>query len=236
MQIALVMAHPDDAEIAAGGLIGAWRSLGALITIVIATDGSRGGRGDAKALAARRADEARTAASLLGADLMLCGYPDGALAGSKSLVSELGGRLAALAPDLVVTHPTQDYHADHRALAVAVGQAASFRVPVVAIDPIMGVGFTPTHYIDITPWQDLKERAILCHSSQDPARFVRQARLQAEFRAAQCGHAGFAEAVRHDPVYPFADIRALLPPAPTLRAVRDRAQADPTPPNSEGRA
>lgn len=232
MHLALVMAHPDDAEIAAGGMIGAWRALGARVSIVIATDGSRGGAGDPTALAARRADEARAAAALLGADLMLCGHPDGALAGVANLASDLAARLGGLTPDLVITHPAQDYHADHRALAVAVTQAASFRVPVVAVDPIMGVGFTPTHYIDTTAWQPGKERAILCHASQDPARFVSQARLQAAFRAGQCGHDGFAEALSHDPVYPFAEIRALLPPAPPLRAVRDRAQPVPPPHNA----
>ena len=87
---------------------------------------------------------------------------------------------------------------------------------------MMGVGQTPTHYIDTTADQDLKERAILCHASQDPARFVQQVRLQARFRAAQCGHDGFAEAIRHDPVFPFSDIRALLPPPPPVRPVRDR--------------
>ena len=49
-----------------------------------------------------------------------------------------------------------------------------------------------------------------------------QGRLLARFRAAQCGHDGFAEAIRHDPVFPFSDIRALLPPPPPVRPVRDR--------------
>ena len=50
-----------------------------------------------------------------------------------------------------------------------------------------------------------------------------RSRLQARLRSAQCGHIGFAEALRHDPVYPFGDIRALLPPAPPVRPVRDRS-------------
>lgn len=231
MRIALVMAHPDDAEIAAGGLIAAWRAMGASVTIIVASDGRRGGAGDPAVLAARRAAEAQTSAGLLDADLILCGYPDGDLPVAAGLAPDLGRRLAGLAPDLVITHPALDYHADHRAVALAVGQAASFRVPVASIDPIMAVGFLPSHYIDTTPWQALKERAILCHTSQEPARFVRQARLQAQFRAAQCGHDGFAEAIRHDSVYPFADIRALLPPPPPLRPVRDR-QFPPAPSES----
>ncbi len=46
-------------------------------------------------------------------------------------------------------------------------------------------------------------------------------RLQNEFRAGQCNGApgALAEALRFEPTFPFADIRALLPPAPPIRPV-----------------
>lgn len=223
MRIAVVTAHPDDAEIYAGGLIGAWRRMGAAVTVVVATDGSKGGTMASQMLAERRAAEARTAAALLGVDLVLMALPDGGLQAVPDLAPQLATRLAGIGPDLVVTHSPADYHADHRALAHAVQAAASFRMPLVWLDTMMGVGQEPTHYIDTTPDQDLKERAIRCHVTQDPERFVERSRLQARFRSAQCGHDGFAEALRHDPVYPFGDIRALLPPAPPVRPVRDRS-------------
>lgn len=232
MRIALVTAHPDDAEIYAGGLIGAYRRMGARVSILIATDGSKGGAGDPVDLAARRAQEARQGAAVLGAEVTLLGHPDGALGTVANLATLLRHSLDQIAPDLVFSHSPQDYHADHRVLAWAVAEAASFRIPLAWLDTMMGVGQAPTHYIDITADQDTKERAILCHASQDPARFVQQTRLQAHFRAAQCGHDGFAEAIRHDPVYPFGDIRSLLPPSPPVRPVRDRnatAAKPPTP-------
>ena len=222
MRIALVTAHPDDDEIFAGGLIGAYRRLGAEVSILIASDGSKGGAGDPTALAARRAAEARAGADLLGADLVLMGHPDGGLETAPGLVGDLQRRLAGIGPDLVLTHGPQDYHADHRALARATQAAVSFRMPLVWLDTMMGVGQQPTHFIDTSADQDLKDKAILCHASQDPERFVAQGRLLARFRAAQCGHDGFAEAIRHDPVFPFSDIRALLPPPPPVRPVRDR--------------
>jgi len=50
---------------------------------------------------------------------------------------------------------------------------------------------------------------------------VHRARLQNEFRAGQCNGASgaLAEAFRFEPTFPFADIRALLPPAPPIRPV-----------------
>lgn len=233
MHIAVVTAHPDDAEIYAGGLIGAYRRMGATVSIVIATDGSKGGTGDPINLAARRSDEAHSGAALLGAEVMLLRYPDGALGTVPSLAGALADKLGQIAPDLVLTHGLQDYHADHRILAAAVFEAVSFRMPLAWLDTMLGVGQTPTHYIDITADQDLKDSAILCHKSQDPARFVQQARLQARFRAAQCGHDGFAEAIRHDPIFPFGDIRALLPPPPPVRPVRDRNADKSLGPNSK---
>lgn len=231
MRVALVTAHPDDAEIFSGGLIGAYRRMGAEVFILIATDGSKGRFEDPSSLAVRRSAEAERGAALLGAELMLLGYPDGALDAAPDLAAELRKRLRQIAPDLVLSHGPHDYHADHRALALAAAEAVSFRVPLAWLDTMMGVGQTPTHYIDITSDQDLKERAILCHASQDPARFVQQVRLQARFRAAQCGHDGFAEAIRHDPVFPFSDIRALLPPPPPVRPVRDRNSDTSSTPN-----
>lgn len=232
MHLVLVTAHPDDAEIFAGGLIAAYRQMGARVSILIATDGGKGGSGDPAALAALRWGEAQAGAALLGAGVTMLDYPDGGLSAAFQLAEDLGQRLQAFAPDLVLTHGPQDYHADHRALAHAISAAVSFRAPLCWLDTMMGVGQTPTHYIDTTEHQDLKERAILCHQSQDPARFVEQVRLQGRFRAMQCGHDGFAEAIRHDPVYPFTEVRNLLPPAPPVRAVRDRNAGTMIPPTS----
>ncbi|RUZ57581.1 PIG-L family deacetylase, partial [Mesorhizobium sp. M7A.F.Ca.US.007.01.1.1] len=67
----------------------------------------------------------------------------------------------------------------------------------------------------------VKAEAIRMHQSQDPDRFVDIARTQNAFRAGQCNGAqgSSAEAFRFEPSFPFADIRALLPPAPAIRKV-----------------
>lgn len=223
MRIVAAGAHPDDIEIFMGGTMAAWSAMGAELHFVIATDGALGGAGEPRALARQRALEAEQAAAIFGARLHLCGFADGSLTAGMEEIATIRARLAAIRPDLVVTHAPNDYHPDHRALSVIVRQAAGFSVPVLYCDTLMGNGFMPTHMVDIAAHFDTKRAAILCHQSQDPERFVEKCRLQNRFRAAQCGHDdACAEAFCFDPVYPFADIRNLLPPAPMIRPVVPR--------------
>ena len=220
MHIALIMAHPDDADIYCGGSIAAWRSMGATVTILIATDGSKGGDFDPEELAQLRSKEATAAAKVLDANLIQLNFPDGELSQSEEFASRLTTEILHLQPNLLVAHAPNDYHADHRTVSDGALIAASFRAPVLWVDPMMGNDFLPNYYVDITPFQDQKERAILCHTSQGPEHFVEMSRVQGRFRSAQCGQLeGFAEAFRHDPIHPFADIRSLIPPAPPLQPI-----------------
>ncbi|RUW07677.1 PIG-L family deacetylase [Mesorhizobium sp. M1A.F.Ca.IN.022.05.2.1] len=99
--------------------------------------------------------------------------------------------------------------------------AASFEVPVLHADTLGGTGFSPSHYVDISSHWDLKAQAILAHRSQGPEHYLNGARMQNAFRAGQCNGApgALAEAFRFEPLFPFADIRELLPPAPRIRPV-----------------
>ena len=220
MHIALIMAHPDDADIYCGGSIAAWRSMGATVTILIATDGSKGGDFDPEELAQLRSKEATAAAKVLDANLIQLNFPDGELSQSEEFASRLTTEILCLQPNLLVAHAPNDYHADHRAVPNGVLIAASFRAPVLWVDPMMGSDFLPNYYVDITPFQDQKEQAILCHTCQGPEHFVEMSRVQGRFRSAQCGQLeGFAEAFRHEPIHPFADIRSLILPAPPLQPI-----------------
>ncbi|UCI31378.1 PIG-L deacetylase family protein [Mesorhizobium sp. B4-1-4] len=221
MKILALGAHPDDIEIFMFGTMAAYATQGAELTFAVATDGARGGKSDAGVLARVRREEATTAAALLGATPRFLDFPDGELVADGALIGALKTLLRETGPDLVVTHAPNDYHADHRALSDGVRIAASFAVPVLHADTMGGTGFAPTHYVDISAYRDIKTQAIRAHRSQGPEQYVDRARIQNEFRAGQCNGVpgSLAEAFRFEPRFPFADIRALLPPAPPLRPV-----------------
>ncbi|TKB80717.1 MAG: PIG-L family deacetylase [Mesorhizobium sp.] len=221
MKILALGAHPDDIEIFMFGTMAAYAAQGAELFFAIATDGARGGYGDPAALIRTRRKEATAAAGLLGVTPRFLDFPDGALVADAALIGALKALIGEIGPDLAITHAPNDYHGDHRALSDGVRIAASFSVPVLHADTFGGTGFSPTHYADISTHFDLKAEAIRAHQSQDPERFVDAARTQNAFRAGQCNGPAeaFAEAFRFQPVFPFADIRALLPAPPVIRPV-----------------
>lgn len=221
MKVLALGAHPDDIEIFMFGTMAAYAALGAELTFAIATDGAKGGKGDPAALARARRQEATAAAGLLGVVPRFLDFPDGALIADAALIGALKALIGEVKPDLAITHAPNDYHGDHRALSDGVRIAASFAVPVLHADTLGGTGFSPTHYVDISGHGGIKAEAIRAHRSQDPERFVEASRTLNAFRAGQCNGApgGLAEAFRFEPVFPFADIRALLPPAPPIRPV-----------------
>lgn len=221
MKVLALGAHPDDIEIFMFGTLAAYAAQGAELTFAIATDGAKGGKGDPSVLARVRREEAAAAAALLGATLHFLDFPDGELVADAALIASLKALIRDTAADLVITHAPNDYHADHRALSDGVRIAASFAVPVLHADTMGGTGFSPTHYVDISAYRDIKTQAIRAHRSQRPEQYVDRARVQNEFRAGQCNSTpgSLAEAFRFEPTFPFADIRALLPPAPPVRPV-----------------
>lgn len=224
MHVLAVMAHPDDAEIFLGGSLLAWREMKVQTGILIATDGRFGGKGDPEVLASIRKAEAQEAADILDARLVMLGLEDGALSRDPGgLVRCLQDFLIEAAPDLIVTHALNDYHADHRALAAAALQAAGLYIPVAHCDTLSGLGASPRYWIDITDHAPRKAQAILRHRTQDPPRLIQLAETLSRQRAAQCGDAtGHAEALSFAPRYPFADIRGLLPQAPGIRPLTER--------------
>jgi len=221
VKILALGAHPDDIEIFMFGTMAAYAAQGAELIFAIATDGAKGGKGDPDVLARVRREEAAAAAALIGAVPRFLDFPDGALIADAALISVLKALIGEVMPDLAITHAPNDYHADHRALSDGVRIAASFAVPVLHADTMGGTGFSPTHYVDISARRDVKTQAIRAHRSQMPEQYVERARVQNEFRAGQCNSVpgSLAEAFRFEPTFPFADIRALLPPAPPVRPV-----------------
>lgn len=118
-----VGAHPDDVEFWCGATLARWAAAGAVVHVVICTDGSKGTwdpHADTAALAERRAIEARAAAARLGTtgEVVLLGNVDGELVADRATTERVAFHLRRLRPDVVLGHdPWKRYrlHPDHRA-------------------------------------------------------------------------------------------------------------------------
>ena len=218
MKIVGIGEHPDDVEIFFYGFLAACKARSDHISIGVATDGAAGGDNPGAKLAAIRAEETTNALTALATPTLL-GLPDGGLAEAADARQVIARFLADCKPDLVVTHAPDDYHPDHRALSHFVTDAVGFTCPILFAETLMGVGFTPDVYVDITPFFDAKQAAIMAHDSQEPERFAAASALMNRYRAAQCnapdGH--YAEAYRIASRFPFTDIREMVPAAPAYR-------------------
>ena len=134
--VLVIVAHADDMEFMAGGTIARMADAGYAVREVIATNNERGTLEPEWSLqftADARREEARRGARALGVDpdIEFLGYEDGRL--SETPLNELRERcmraIRRLRPDVLVTwDPFAPYenHQDHRAVAWAAMEAASF--------------------------------------------------------------------------------------------------------------
>lgn len=134
-RLLVVGAHPDDADIRAGGLACAAAAAGHDVKFVSATDGRAGhhvAHGDA--LAERRREEAAAAAAVAGIEYEVLENPDGRLEPTLENREDLIETIRRYEPSVVLSHRPNDYHPDHRATARLVRDAA-YMVLVPAICP-----------------------------------------------------------------------------------------------------
>lgn len=233
MRILAVGAHPDDIEILCAGTLARYASDGAQVTMCIATDGAAGHRDIPPAeLAAIREREARTSADVIGADLIWLGLPDELVFDDEPTRLVFVDAVRRARPDLILTHPPDDYHPDHRAVStlvfnasfvaslpnIATDQPAHGLVPPIRyMDTLAGKGFHPSEYVDISDTFEIKRRMLECHASQldwlrdhDDIDVVEFMRVMARTRGFQSGVA-YAEGFREADTWPRTPPRRLLP-------------------------
>ena len=175
-------AHPDDAELLCAGTLARARADGAAIGICVLCQGDKGQpTPPIENLAAVRRQEMTAAAVLLGAELLLGEFPDGALFDGEEPRRQVTELFRRFRPTLVLAHAPEDYHADHRA-ASALAEAASWfcasagqktALPPLPASPALWwmdtvnlSGFRPEFYIDISQYVELKRQMLACHQSQ----------------------------------------------------------------------
>jgi len=107
----LVMgAHPDDAEVHAGGLLALCIKRGLKAGILDATQGDLGTRGTPET----RREEAMEAARILGVERFILDFPDARFEESETYRIKLVEVLRHTRPEVLVLPHPDDHHPDHR--------------------------------------------------------------------------------------------------------------------------
>jgi N-acetylglucosamine malate deacetylase 1 len=209
-RIVAILAHPDDAEILAGGTLYKHRQGGDSVEICSLTYAPDSLRGQEGTEGARR----------LGIDFTCFGLPDMAVSRyTPDDVERLAAFLLARPPDIVLTHWQDDTHPDHAASVRLVVEAlvryavshgldnvdASRRAfpQVWACDTYGALGshgsFEAEWYINISAVWEQKIHALAAHVSQTPAHWTDLVRRHNAFYGARCNRP-YAEGFRRLPL------------------------------------
>lgn len=157
VSVLTVMAHPDDAELWAGGTLARCAASGTAVIIAVPHHRDT-----------VRNTEAAAGAAILGATLRSFDQPT---------VAAIREVLFDLRPEVVLTHPLADVHPKHRLLVTTLLEALPEVViatghprrlyTVDSYNSLTTDGPVPAHtIIDITDTYDTKVRALAAHASQ----------------------------------------------------------------------
>ncbi|RLE51511.1 MAG: hypothetical protein DRJ33_05830 [Candidatus Methanomethylicota archaeon] len=170
MTLMVVGAHPDDAEIMAGGALA--KSPGSAIVIV--TKGELGSAHKPRdVLVEERKREAEEAAKILKAKLMMLGFEDSKLENSWEAALRIAYAIRLFRPKIVITHHPREYHPDHvttywlvrKALHIAGLPNAEVEGKPHTVKNVLLAGIGNI-YLDISDVMDVKLEAIRRHKSQ----------------------------------------------------------------------
>ncbi len=188
-----IFAHPDDAEIAAGGTIANWTAAGRDVHLLVLTNGDRGSQDpalDRAELARLRAHETEAAADVLGlASVRLLDVHDGDLANTLEVREQVVRRIREVRAETVLSvDPTAVFfqnsyynHSDHRTAGFVAldsafpGSGNPHFFPEhlgegIAVQEVTDVwlGWTnePNHTEDVTATWQTKIDALARHESQ----------------------------------------------------------------------
>jgi LmbE family N-acetylglucosaminyl deacetylase len=217
----VIVAHPDDAEFLCGGTIAKLCAEGWEVSYVLTTSGDMGSRDENMSrpvLAAIREKEQVAAATVLGVkEVVFLRYPDGFYEDTAEARGRIVREVRRLKPDLVITWDpfrTSFTHRDHR----LTGQSAIDAIYPLARNPqgyaehfLEGLSVhrvnevwlagssEANHYVDVSPYFDVRIQALRKHKSQiggAPLRAIRK-RLRERLReVAKDQEFEFAEAFR----------------------------------------
>jgi LmbE family N-acetylglucosaminyl deacetylase len=217
MNILAFGAHGDDIEVECGGTLAKCAARGDTVYMCVVTDGRGRPRGNPDEIAEVRRKESLASAAVIGAELVWMGIPDGGLRICDEHLHQFVEVIRRAKPDIILTHPQNDYHPDHRytyQLTLDAAQLARVRnyaselpvhrgsVPIAFYDDPLGLSFIPEEWVDISEHFQQKVEMLSKHVSQmmpddyDPNfvmpppeqnGFLRMLEVQSAYRGMQCG-------------------------------------------------
>ena len=135
LNIVVIGAHPDDADVTTGGTAIKFAKLGHKVLFVSVTNGDAGHYSEGGgALAKRRRDEAMEAGKRYGVSYHVMDNHDGELTPDLNIRLDIIRLIRKWDADVVIGHRSNDYHPDHRNTAILI-QDAAFMVIVPNIAP-----------------------------------------------------------------------------------------------------
>ncbi|MHB8380549.1 MAG: PIG-L deacetylase family protein [Acidimicrobiales bacterium] len=216
-----IFAHPDDADVAAGGLMALWASEGIDVHLVVLCDGAKGSHSPhlaASVIRETRRDELESAADLLGVrSVTALDFPDGTIDNTLELREALVGLVRRLKPEVVLgPDPTATFfgevyvnHRDHRETGWALLDAVAPAAAMPLYFPEQGLAhqvrvllLSGTHepdvVADVSRTIDTKVKAVLAHASQlaDDAAAIRDVVLERAEQAGRPVGVAYGEAFR----------------------------------------
>jgi len=206
-----IAAHRDDVEQTCGGTLLRMAARGLRTAILDLTQGEAGTRGSAQ----ERAQEAATAAKLLGVGFrQALDLPDGAVENTLENRIKIVRVLRQLRPRVVILPYGQARHPDHAAVA-ALGYQACFLSGLAKVDTglpphrpfkivyaSLYADVRPSFVVDITPFIEQRHAALMAYRSQyanqpaGGALFVPEEEIR-ERTFAEARHYGLLAGVRY---------------------------------------
>ena len=200
--VLVIIAHPDDAELSAGGSIARWVGGGAVVRTLVCTNGDKGTKNKVTPfqLAEMREKEQLGASKILGVkETIFLRNRDGELEDTRAFRNQIAFLIRHYKPDTIVTHdPWRAHyqHPDHQAVGHATFKGTIYARDHHFLPEMTHVGIEahhtnvllytntkdPDYFVDISGTIGKKEKAIVAHKSQihDPKRTLKRVRLRAE--------------------------------------------------------
>jgi len=216
MNILAIGAHPDDVETMCAGTLAKYASQGHKVYIATATSGNIGSAVHSMEEIARiRKQEAANSAAIIGAEYICLDYDDEMFYETKEVRLAFINLVRHCKADVIFTHSLHDYNPDHMLTAKIICDIAVM-IPIAHLkteeepydvipsiwhwEPVNGMNFQPTDYVDITDFYETKMKMLNCMESQkawmaanyaslggDEERFFDTIRILSEFRGMQSG-------------------------------------------------